>query len=260
MLADLHHLPLGEDVKTLLCGLLGGVLVLGAVAMPATALAQTEQEFVAALAGGWEAYDDVYALEGKKCRITLKTDKAGSDHALVKESCGLELGMVTAWRIVEGQLALVADDGVIAVLGGNRFRMSGNSSIGAPVILDRVGENVSMANIAKAREASGCFYLGFTDTCIDETQLGKPKVPADGSAASIGVLVNLNARAEAREDAEIVGVVPANSCIVTEVCSMAADGVWCRARFGEATGWLKKLALRQERWPVVTFVNQCQSK
>lgn len=246
-------------MKRILFGLLVGLLGLG-VAAPSTVLAQTEQEFVEVLAGDWQVFDDVYAVDGKKCRITLKTEKVETDYALGIESCGLELGMLTAWRIVEGQLALVADGGVIALLGGNQFRMSGNSNIGAPVILDRAGENASMQSIAQARQSSGCYYLGFTNTCVDEAQLGKPQVPADGSAASIGVLVNLNVRVEAREDAEVAGVVPANSCIVTDACSEAADGVWCRARFGESTGWLKKLALRQERWPVVTFVNQCQGK
>jgi SH3-like domain-containing protein len=79
----------------------------------------------------------------------------------------------------------------------------------------------------------------------------------DGSGARINVLVNLNARVEARDGAGILGVVPANTCIVADVCQEASDGVWCRARFGEDFGWLKKVALRQERWPVLTFTNQC---
>ena len=222
--------------------------------------AQSEAEFVAVLAGQWEVYDDGYAVDGKHCMITLKDTKVETDYELSVESCGLELGMLTSWRIVDGQLVLVADGAVIAALGGNQFRMSGSSGIGAPVILDRVGETAAMDRILEAYKASGCYYLGFTSTCVDEDQLAKPAVPSDGSPSRIGILVNLNVRAEAREDANVVGVVPANSCIVTEVCANASDGVWCRARFGEVTGWLKKLALRQERWPVVTFVNQCQAE
>ena len=233
---------------------------LGLAGQASVASAQSEAEFVAVLAGQWEAYDDGYAVEGKHCIITLKDSKAGADYELSTESCGMELGMLNSWRIVEGQLGLVADGVVVASLGGNQFRMSGNSNIGAPVILDRVGETAAMDRILDAYKSSGCYYLGFTSTCVDEAQLSKPAVPSDGSPARIGILVNLNVRAEAREDANVVGVVPANSCIVTEVCATASDGVWCRARFGEITGWLKKLALRQERWPVVTFVNQCQAE
>lgn len=239
---------------TLLMALGTGVL-LGS----APVVAQTEQEFVEVLIGDWEVYDDAYGVDGNNCRITLKDTKIGDDYELAVESCNLEMGMISSWRITEGQLELVAGEGVVAALGGNQFRMSGNSSIGAPVILDRVGETDAMDRLVEAYEASGCYYLGFTSTCVDEAQLGKPAVPADGSAISIGILVNLNARAEAREDADVIGVVPANSCIVADVCATASDGVWCRARFGDSSGWLKKLALRQDRWAVVTFVNQCQA-
>lgn len=233
-------------------------LALG-LAAPA-ALAQSEQEFVNALKGQWEVYDDAYDLDGKHCLVTLNDTKVEADYALSVQSCALELGSLTSWRIVDGQLGLVADGTLVATLGGNQFRMSGNSSIGAPVIFDRVGETAAMDRILEAHKASGCYYLGFSSTCVDDAQLAKPAVPSDGSAARIAILVNLNVRAEAREDASVVGVVPANSCVVTEVCSTASDGVWCRARFGDASGWLKKLALRQERWPVVTFVNQCQAQ
>lgn len=234
--------------------------VLAIAALGATsALAQTEQEFVEVLTGDWAVHDDVYAVDGATCRVTLKSSKAAEDYELTTESCNLELGMLTGWRILDQQLALVAGDAIIATLGGNQFRMSGSSNIGAPVILDRAGEQAPPDPIRRAHEISGCYYLGFTSTCADEAQLSKPAIPADGAAARIGVLVNLNVRTEARDDAEIVGVVPANSCIVTETCATASDGVWCKARFGEAAGWLKKVALRQERWPVLTFVNQCES-
>ncbi len=113
------------------------------------------------------------------------------------------------------------------------------------------------AALKAARKASGCYYLGFTKTCADEAQLAKPTVPAGGTGAQVSVLVNLTVRAQARDDANAVGIVTANTCIVTDACVEANDGVWCRARFTDRVGWLRKLALRQGQWPVVTFVNQC---
>ena len=154
-------------------------------------------------------------------------------------------------------MALKIGSDIVSTLGGNQQRMSGTTAIGAPIILERVEESELVAQIRAARAASGCHYLGFTNNCADDAQLSKPIMAGDGSGARISVLVNLNARVEARDDAAILGVVPANSCIVTDVCQEASDGIWCRARFGEYLGWLKKVALRQERWPVVTFVNQC---
>lgn len=52
-------------------------------------------------------------------------------------------------------------------------------------------------------------------------------------------------------------VVPINSCVATSTCVTASDGIWCRAEFGDSAGWLRKLAIRQNRWPVVTFQNGC---
>src|SRR5690606_3923551 len=140
--------------------------------------------------------------------------------------------------------------------GGNQRRMTGATNAGAPVILDRVGVRGNAAQLQAAYQAAGCYYLGFSDRCSAESELSKPVI-AEGQPTRINVLVNLNVRAEARDDASIVGVVPMNSCVVTDVCATAADGVWCRAQFGERTGWLRKLALRQNRWPIVTFANQC---
>jgi SH3-like domain-containing protein len=102
--------------------------------------------------------------------------------------------------------------------------------------------------------ASGCFYSGFTSSCAPANEIGKPAA----EAPSLKVLVNLNVRNEARDDAAVLGVIPASSCITAEVCLNAADGPWCRAQFDGKTGWFRKLALRQNRWPVVTFFNACE--
>ncbi|HWK63640.1 MAG TPA: hypothetical protein VNS34_01795 [Rhizobiaceae bacterium] len=50
---------------------------------------------------------------------------------------------------------------------------------------------------------------------------------------------------------------PTQTCVTTELCITSTDGPWCRAKFGERTGWMRKLALRQNRWAIVTFENFC---
>ena len=222
-----------------------------------SALAQDEQDFVVALVGDWAIYDASYGADGQTCRITLKDQAVEGGYGLEATGCGFEFGALTSWRIVDGQLALMIGDNQIAGLGGNQIRMSGDTSIGAPVIMDRVGANPLVAALTAAYGESGCYYLGFSSTCAEPSQLAKPEFAGDGSGAQITVQVNLNARIEARDDADVLGVVPANSCIVANSCLVAADGVWCRAQFGDRQGWLKKVALRQEKWPILTFVNQC---
>lgn len=221
-----------------------------------SAHAQTEQEFVDAFAGQWQVVDSHYAAETGPCRIELARGPATQGrYPLTLQACKAELSLVAGWGISNGQMSLFdAAGAVIARLGGNQRRMSGNSASGVPVILERAGAGGAATLLEAAKRASGCVYTGFTDKCAPEEQLSKPQ----GDAPKVKVLVNLNIRAEARDDASIVGVVPVDSCVSTEVCVTATDGVWCRARFGGETGWLRKLALRQNRWPVVTFSNSCE--
>ena len=220
------------------------------------ASAQTEAEFVNAFAGDWQIHDSSYSRNGQRCQFNLMSEPEEGRYKLENKSCGGAFEQVTRWGIVDGQMIFVAGTDVVATLGGNQRRMTGATSAGEPVILDRAGARGGATQLQSAYQSAGCYYLGFSDSCAAETELSKPSA-AEGQPARINVLVNLNVRAEAREDANVVGVVPMNSCVVTEVCATAADGVWCRAQFGERTGWLRKLALRQNRWPIVTFVNQC---
>jgi uncharacterized protein YraI len=87
--------------------------------------------------------------------------------------------------------------------------------------------------------------------------LANPFSSAPDAEKKINVIVNLNVRAEARDDAGIVGVVPENSCVAVERCLTASDGVWCQAKFGDKDGWIRKVALRQNKWPILTFTNGC---
>lgn len=224
--------------------------------MSLEAAAQSEPEFLDAFSGVWQVYDDGYA-DGSPCEIRLSKEQTESGLALETSSCKLELAEVSHWEIVDGQLALKIGADTVAMLGGSQQRISGSTAIGAPLIMERPEPSETTKQVTAARQSSGCYFLGFTNNCADDDQLKKPAVAGDGSGARINVLVNLNARVEARDGAGILGVVPANTCIVADVCQEASDGVWCRARFGEDFGWLKKVALRQERWPVLTFTNQC---
>lgn len=242
-------------ILAIAAGLMLGLVFSGSVS------AQTEEEFVAAFAGQWQVYDGLYGDGDQRCSITLSAEAADNDivgdYALATSACKFELAGLSSWRIVEGQLALLNQGEPVALLGGNQVRLSGSSGIGAPIILDRISEPAFIDPVAAARDQSGCYYLGFTDTCAEDAQLQKPSVASSGASPRVNVLVNLNARTEPRNDAAVLGVVPSNSCIVVDVCADTSDGVWCRADFDGQNGWLKKSALRQETWPVVTFVNQC---
>ena len=234
----------------------GIAAALVSLAALAPARAQTEADFVKALAGKWQVVDSRYVSGNTSCQITLAEEaaaKAGR-YELSKTGCAAELELATSWGIDQGQMSLFStDDSVIIRLGGNQRRMSGNTASGSPVIFERMGVAGTADVLKAAVKQSGCFYAGFTDKCIQPDQLNKP----EGDKPKIQVIVNLNVHAEAREDAESIGVVPVNTCVDADLCMSASDGVWCRAKFGERTGWMRKLALRGNKWPVVTFLNGC---
>jgi hypothetical protein len=219
------------------------------------AQAQTEADFVAAFSGDWQVYDDRFSEDGGRCRISLQQQAADGNYALTKDGCAGALAAVSNWGIVDAQMALLNGGDAVVLLGGNQRRMSGSTAQGEPVILERVGSAGMIDALQAAYRLSGCYYLGFTDDCAPEAAIAKPE-PVDGEIR-INVLANLNVRSEARDDAGILGVVPAQSCIVAETCVTASDGVWCRAAFGDRAGWLRQLALRQSRWPIVTYTNTC---
>lgn len=221
------------------------------------AMAQTEAEFVKAFAGAWQIVDSRYTVGVEPCRISLSNEQAQGRYQAEASSCAAEAARVKSWGLINGQMSLFDSSGIaIASLGGNQKRMSGNTPSGTPVILERIGISGTAEVLEVARKEAGCFYAGFTDRCAPDAELQKPM----GEAPQVNVLVNLNARSEAREDASVIDVVPASTCIQTELCLTATDGAWCRATFNNKLVWLRKLALRKNRWPVVTFFNSCPTQ
>lgn len=235
-------------------------LVALAIAFAAStpAWAQSESDFVAAFAGNWVVFDKDFGSGGKKCELSLEKSKAGERYALKAANCGGEIKGAAQWGIVENQLALLDGGGLVLVrLGGNQRRMTGTTATDKPIVFDRA-EGDGLGNLIQAAvKASGCYYLGFTDKCAPESALSDPLEATPAGDKKIKILVNLNVRGEARDDANVVGVVPQKACVAVDTCLTASDGVWCRAQFGSKVGWIRKVALRQNRWPIVTFLNSC---
>lgn len=228
------------------------VLLAATAVMPAAA--QSENEFIAAFSGEWVAFDPALG-SGGQCRLTLSRDARDPNYALSTENCADLISGSAAWGIVDNQLALLDQAGSVLVrLGGNQNRMSGRSLEGRAVLFERAGTPAGSFSAAQVA-AGNCLYLGYTATCAQQTDLGSPFV--EGKPAQVSVLVNLNARSEARPDAGVVSVVPKNTCVAVEQCLEASDGRWCEAKLGETGGWIRQQAVRQEQWPVLTFKNGC---
>lgn len=224
----------------------------------ATALAQGDADLIAAFSGKWKVFDARFGKDEERCVLDLGKTSVEKNFSLGHAGCGGELASAATWGVVDQQLALIGDsDLVLARLGGNQRRITGTTASGLPVILDRVDGTAGVLD--RAVKASGCYFLGFTSKCAPNQELADPLVANPGGDKKVSVIVNLNVRSEARDDAGIVGAVPQGACVAVDTCLTASDGVWCQAQFGPKTGWLHKTALRKERWPIVTFLNTCDA-
>ncbi|EAS51332.1 hypothetical protein SI859A1_02147 [Aurantimonas manganoxydans SI85-9A1] len=235
---------------------IAGLSLVMALAGHSAAKAQSESDFVAAFSGDWQTLDPAYS-DGGACRVSLASEKSGANYALTARNCGGDLAGIGGWGIVGKQLALLgADDQVLARMGGNQIRMSGDTETGKALVFERIRETA----VAPARPVNDeeCVFYGYTASCAKPEDFVQPESAAPGEAAKASVLVRLNARAEARPDAPIVSTIPANTCVVVDQCTTASDGLWCKAQVASYTGWIPQKAVRQGRWPVLTFAGQCQ--
>lgn len=230
--------------------------ILGAGVLPAAA--QSNADFVKAFSGKWQAYEQRLAVGPGSCNLELSSRGAAAHLPLTVADCDAPLAKATAWSIEGSQMVLYdAQEQVLLKLGGNQKRITGVTADNVPIILERIGGDGTAATLQAAYNASGCYYLGYSQSCAPLSELAEPAPLPDGRS-QIKLLTNLNVHEEPRTDALVVGTAQMGSCVTVDSCAMASDGPWCRAKFGQATGWLRKLTMRQNRWPVVTFLNACR--
>lgn len=219
--------------------------------MAAPALAQSEEELVAAFSGDWYVFDPAFRSGGAECKITLDPEMAAT-----VSGCGAALIGIATWRIEDGQIMLAdGADQVVAALGGNQQRITGTLvDSGQGLIVERAEGDGAAVAIRNALGRHRCYFIGFTRSCAGSDEMAAPQPSAeDPSLGRIEVLANLNVRTQPRRDAAVIGVVQEGTPVAVDYCTVASDGVWCRAVFGTQAGWLAKTALRQNEWPIITY-------
>lgn len=219
--------------------------------------AQEEIQFVNAFKGEWFVFDPSYAHAGGTCKLELEGGGQGNGtYGITTSKCAAPINDLVGWRIQKGQIFLLDKDGsAVATLGGNQRRITGVIA-GAPrsaIVVERGSGDGNSARLNQAVSRHGCLFRGFTDRCIQSSNLVGPDF-ANDSESVIEVIVNLNVRAQPRHDAPIIGTIPRAARITVNECLLASDGIWCAARFGEEVGWFARTGLRQNEWPVATFV------
>lgn len=239
-----------------------------AAGMVGPAHSQARESFLQAFGGSWVIFDpDFAARDGALCRLELGDSveisgvvgEAQRHPKVTQTNCAAPLDKVAFWDIEDNQLTLFDTADVrIASMGGTQIRVTGELSENPRgLILERLSGSPEAPAFAEAVRKHRCIYAGYSDECADRSDLSEPSPAGGGVIASVEVLVQLNVRRQPRGDADILGTLPAATCLRVNYCTTASDGVWCRARFGEINGWVRKTALRQGEWPVMTYRNSC---
>jgi hypothetical protein len=235
----------------IMCGV---VLIAALVSFPV--LAQSQADFVTAFSGKWQVYDKGMAAGATPCQLDLSNLGTDGKLGVTADGCKAPLAAAHSWAIEGSQLVLYDEQAAALVkLGGNQKRITGATGDGLPIILERQGGDGTAGLLLAAVNASHCYYLGYTQKCAAKSEA--TTLPAEGPQSQVKLLVNLTAHSEPRNDADSVGTVKLGTCVAVQRCVTASDGPWCKVTLGANTGWLRKLTIRQNRWPVVTFANSC---
>ena len=219
-----------------------------------SAHSQSTNAVAKAFAGQWITYDNRHA-DQRPCTLTFSATKTGAIYPITPSNCVKAMAEIRGWTLRNNQLVFTNEKNEpIAAVGGNQERISGTIlKEGTPVILEKAA---LAARITKARKSIRCSYVGYGQSCAKPRQFAPPAIGTDGSA-NIKTLVNLNLRSEPRNNATVKTVLKPKTCVKATFCALASDGLWCRVQVGDATGWIKKQAVRQKQWPIITFVNGC---
>ncbi len=220
------------------------------------AYAQTLDDFAQAFAGQWLTFS-LPKINGNPCTISFDgTSKNGSFGASTS-NCIAPLDQVATWTVQSGQLVLLnAAGGALVSLGGNQFRLTGQFTSGRTLIVERMKQ--ANAN-QQLRLSIKCAYVGYSSDCAKPKEFLAPNTQ-DNATALVQVLVDLNSRREPRLDAEVIKTLPKNSCVAVSECVLASDGNWCKAQIDQQSAWFKKQAVRDGKWPIITFVNGCTTQ
>ena len=217
-------------------------------------LAQSEQDFIDAFAGQWFVFDPAMRSDGDACELNLSAEKEGDLLPVTTRGCTPLLSSADYWVIRDGRIVLSSSNAELAVLGGNQFRVTGEiNETENSLVIERAQGDGSSARIATALTRYKCYFVGFTQQCAVREDMKIPTIDTQSGVGSIETLATLNARSQPRRDAPSLGNIAEGTTVLVNQCIVASDGTWCRASIGDDRVWLAMTALRQEKWPILTF-------
>ncbi len=221
---------------------------------PGIAQQASTDPFIDAFSGVWRSFETGNAAGSEGCSVNFDNSGSAGTYTATSEGCVAPLSDLAKWLIEDGQILLFKSDGnPVAILGGNQLRISGEfSENDKALVLERTTGNNYSRQINNAVGQYRCLFRGFSATCATKEELQLPDFQ-DG-AAQVTTVVNLNVRNQPRRDATVIGMLPSDSSVSISQCLVAADGLWCSAAFGDQKGWFARTAIREDTWPITTFI------
>lgn len=237
----------------------------GSLSAATSGLAQTREQLVEAFSGEWFVFDTAFKTGAEPCSVTLTGTAVSEDGRMGSSSsnCSGALAALASWSVEGGVLRLfdTAED-QRAELGGNQRRITGITLPDmAGIVVERSNGDGNAEALALAVQKHRCYYVGLTATCAGPDDLAQPTFVPEGDRqlAQVETFGTLIVRGQPRRDATQIGAIPPATCIRVNQCLVASDGTWCRASFGETSGWIAKTALRREEWPIITYKSGCST-
>ncbi|MFN3721730.1 MAG: hypothetical protein ACK4VZ_01690 [Paracoccaceae bacterium] len=237
---------------------------IGTLAFSTPTLAQTRTQLVEAFSGQWFVFEPAFKSGAEPCSVTLTGTEVSSDGRMASSSvnCAGALSSLGSWSVEGGVLRLFDEaENQRAELGGNQRRITGTTlpdMLG--LVVERSNGDGNSEALAVAVRKHRCYYIGLTSICAGAQDMAPPTFVAEGDArplAQLETFGTLMVRAQPRRDAAQIGTIPSATCLLVNQCLIASDGTWCRASFGETSGWVAKTALRRGEWPIVTYKSGC---
>lgn len=225
----------------------------GSLVDPSFAADRAEPRAIDVLSGHWYVFDPKFSVGAFACRIDLSKTATETYPEARSAHCAFPFNSAARWGYENGRLRILDRDGKeIADLGGSVTRLSGALG-GAPgeVILEKVDAASDAKGIKTAIAQFGCVFHGYTQDC----SLPEPEAADPGriEGRRVRTLTKLNVRAHPGLKAKIVGYIDKDVELSTDYCLRTSAEIWCKATFGDKSGWMTSIALREGKWAVRTL-------
>ena len=235
-------------------GLAAFLILIGALAMPAGASAQSAQAYV----GDW-------TVEGGPlgaCKINLSGQAMGGQLRSITYTCVGPMSFAWNWA-AQGNTVTIMGTGnfQIATLRAERGMLVGQLNDGSLVTLKPASGQRIGAPLQAERPAAGrrenCYRRYDNDACAPASDVTPPRTTS--GPVRVQALNQLNIRSKEDMKSPVIGKFEVGQCFLVEACRQTEWGLRCRVPVGDGgkKGYVIKY-FSDNTGDYIVFRNQCR--